>query len=179
METTKLTEAKPLIAERPVFITVLCIVSFVISALAFYSTAMNAIQANIFHNISKLEQSMDSAIARSTTDSIISPQHKATENFAINMMRHTLSGMSSSNLYKSAIANFCYGLLTLLGTLLMWRLRKIGYWIYLLGIIISVTAPLVIYGTSNLIGLFTAIGLGMLGLVMMVLFTINKKHLVY
>jgi len=178
MEPIELNEVGSPKAERPIFITVLCIVSFIISAFAFYSSAVSSIQANLMQDFSKLEQTMDSAMAMSNNDSAASPQQKAAQNFSKNIMKHTFSGLTSENIYKAALANFCYGLLTLFGALLMWRLRKIGYWLYLLGIIISAIAPIAIYGTSNWIGLFTAVGMGMLGLVMMVLFTINKKHLV-
>lgn len=167
-------------SKRPVFITVLCILSFVISAFALYSSAVSSLQARLMQDFSTLEQTMDSAIKMSTTinDSLRSPEQKAVQDMSKKIMKHTLGGMSASNIYKAAIANLCYGLLTLLGALLMWRLRKIGYWLYLLGILISFIAPVAIYGTDNWIGLFTSLGLGLLGITMVVLFTINKKHLV-
>ena len=164
--------------QRPVFITVLCILSFVVSAYALYSAAISSIQANLLQDFSKLEQTMDSAMALSNNDSIVSPQQEAAQNISKNIMKHTFSGLTSDNIYKAALANFCYGLLTLFGALLMWRLRKIGYWLYLVGILISIVAPVAIYGTGNWIGLFTTIGMGLLGITMVVLFTINKKHLV-
>jgi len=178
MEPIELNEIASPKAERPVFITVLCIVSFIISAFAFYSSAVSSIQANLMQDFAKLEQTMDSAMALSNNDSIVSPQQKAAQNFSKNIMKHTFSGLTSDNIYKAALANFCYGLLTLFGALLMWRLRKIGYWLYLVGILISIVAPVAIYGTGNWIGLFTTIGMGLLGITMVVLFTINKKHLV-
>jgi hypothetical protein len=180
MEPIELNEVGSPKAERPVFITVLCIVSFIISTFAFYSSAVSSLQANLMQDFSKLEQTMDSAFELSTTtnDSINAREQKAVQDMSKKIIKHTFGGMSASNIYKAAVANLCYGLLTLFGALLMWRLRKIGYWLYLLGIIISIVAPVTIYGTDNWIGLFTTIGMGLLGITMMVLFTINKKHLV-
>ena len=166
--------------QRPVFITVLCILSFVVSAYALYSAAISSIQANLLQDFSKLEQTMDSAIQMSTNtnDSFQTAQQKETQEISKKIMKHTFSGLTSETFFKAAMANLCYGLLTLIGALLMWRLRKIGYWLYLLGIIISVVAPIAIYGTDNWIGLFTSLAMGLLGLTMVILFTINKKHLV-
>lgn len=180
MENQALTDNDSIASKRPVFITVLCILSFVISAFALYSAAISSIQANLMQDFSKLEKSMDSLIQQTTNsiDSIQTPEQKQTQEISKKIMKHTFSGMSSKNIYHAAIANLCYGLLTLFGALLMWRLRKIGYWLYLLGIIISVVAPIAIYGSDNWIGLFTSLAMGLIGLTMIILFTINKKHLV-
>ena len=180
MEPINKYEIEPQKPQRPVFITVLCILSFVISAFAFYSSAVSSIQANLMQDFSKLEHAMDSAIELSTTtnDTFNSQEQKAVQDMSKKIMKHTFGGMTASNIYKAAIANLCYGLLTLVGALLMWHLRKIGYWLYLVGILISIVAPVAIYGTDNWIGLFTSIGMGVLGITMVVLFTLNKKHLV-
>lgn len=49
-----------------------------------------------------------------------------------------------------AIAQFAYSLLTLIGAILMFRLRKIGYWIYVAGIAVGLVLPVVLVGVGAL-----------------------------
>jgi uncharacterized MnhB-related membrane protein len=66
----------------------------------------------------------------------------------------------------------------LIGAIMMWNLRKIGFWIYVLGTVIGIVAPLIIY-SGNLIGAISSIGIGFFGVLFVVLYAINKKQLVY
>ena len=45
-----------------------------------------------------------------------------------------------------AIAQFAYALLTLIGAILMFRLRKIGFWIYMAGIGAGLVLPVALVG---------------------------------
>ena len=49
-----------------------------------------------------------------------------------------------------AIAQFAYSLLTLIGAVLMFRLRRIGFWVYVLGVLVGLVAPVALAGTSAL-----------------------------
>lgn len=102
---------------------------------------------------------------------------KSTE-AAANMMKSLVGGMNAEAIKNNAYASILAAVLTLMGAILMWKLRKVGFWVYVLGTIISIVAPLIIY-SGNLIGAFTAIGFGFFGLLFIVLYAINKKQLVY
>ncbi|SOD88683.1 hypothetical protein [Spirosoma fluviale] len=49
-----------------------------------------------------------------------------------------------------AIAQFAYSLLTLIGAILMFRLRKLGFWIYVAGIVVGLVLPIALAGVGAL-----------------------------
>ena len=97
---------------------------------------------------------------------------------AANMMKSLVGGINAESIKNNAYASILAAMLTLIGAIMMWKLRKVGFWIYVLGTAISVIAPLIIY-SGNLIGAISSIGLGFFGVLFVVLYAINKKQLVY
>ena len=59
----------------------------------------------------------------------------------------------------------------------MFRLRKTGYWLYIAGIVVLVAAPLLIFGTSNLLNLGIAMLSGGIGMLFILLYSLQLKHL--
>ncbi|GAB4008749.1 hypothetical protein GCM10028808_15620 [Spirosoma migulaei] len=49
-----------------------------------------------------------------------------------------------------AIAQFIYALLTLIGAILMFRLQRIGFWIYVAGIAVGLILPIILAGFGAL-----------------------------
>lgn len=49
-----------------------------------------------------------------------------------------------------AIASAAYSLLTLIGAVLMFRLRRIGFWIYIAGVVVGLILPIMLVGFSAL-----------------------------
>lgn len=47
-------------------------------------------------------------------------------------------------------AQFGYSLLTLIGAILMFRLRRFGYWVYLLGVLVGIIGPVALAGFNAL-----------------------------
>ncbi len=165
------------LAKRPTFITVLCIISFILSAFAFFNGFVSIIKANLANSAALAVNTLDSFESIIVIDSLSTPEQKNAQLFAKKILESTKSSFDSQKILYNAFSTFSYALLTLFGALLMWRLRKIGYWIYLFGIIISVVAPIVIYGSGNWIGIFASVVMGVIGLTMFILFTVNKEHL--
>jgi predicted cobalt transporter CbtA len=97
---------------------------------------------------------------------------------AANMMKSLVGGISAETIKNNAYASILAAILTLIGAIMMWKLRKIGFWIYVLGTVIGIVAPLIIY-SGNLLGAISAIGIGFFGILFVVLYAINKKQLVY
>jgi len=78
---------------------------------------------------------------------------------------------------KIALFGLVASMLTLGGAFLMFQLRKIGFWIYLVGIGIAVVAPFTVYGAGNLLGIIISSGTGLVGIVFCVLYAVNLKHM--
>ena len=49
-----------------------------------------------------------------------------------------------------AIGQFFYSLLTLIGALLMFRLLRIGFWVYVAGVVVGMVIPITLVGPSAL-----------------------------
>jgi hypothetical protein len=89
-----------------------------------------------------------------------------------------LTDLTLENIKNNSYASILSSILTVLGAILMWKLRKIGFWIYVLGTVIGVVAPVIIF-PGNIIAVILSIGLAFFGALFVVLYAINKKQLVY
>jgi hypothetical protein len=98
--------------------------------------------------------------------------------FAQKFATDMLGAINSENIKNNALTSILASLFTLFGALLMWNLRSIGFWVYVAGTLISIIAPLIIY-QGNILGGLSAILIGFIGLVFIVLYAINKKQLVH
>ncbi|MDP2175222.1 MAG: hypothetical protein Q8K70_04855 [Bacteroidota bacterium] len=95
-----------------------------------------------------------------------------------NTVGGALASVTEETIRNSAYASIIAAILTLMGAFFMWGLKKIGFWVYVLGTAVSIIAPIIIYN-GNVVGAFTAIGLGFVGLIFVILYAVNRKHLVY
>jgi hypothetical protein len=66
--------------------------------------------------------------------------------------------------------------LALAGALLMWRLKKNGYYLYMLSVELGMIGSLVIF-KGNFIGSILFMGVGFAGVLFIVLFSLNLKYL--
>jgi hypothetical protein len=205
--------------KRTTFLTVLCVLTFIGSAISVVSNISNILTADVS---SKMIESMGSTIdeavesnnnqeditmqdasdtlldvneildstnseitdtelletgEQSIEDVANNVENKSAE-AAANMMKSLVGGISAETIKNNAYASILAAILTLIGAIMMWNLRKIGFWIYVLGTVIGIVAPLIIY-SGNLIGAISSIGIGFFGVLFVVLYAINKKQLVY
>lgn len=144
--------------KRPQFITVLCILTFIGSALAFFGAIWGyfSIKAS-----AAMLENMGSAEGDSfgMMSGIQETMIKAVENAVPNMI----------------IGVFC-SLLCLFGALQMWKLKKIGFFIYSVGEITPVIAAFFLGGGGLIGGAGAVVGL-LFAIVWIVLYAINFKHL--
>jgi hypothetical protein len=68
-------------------------------------------------------------------------------------------------------------LLTLLGASLMLRLKKRGFHLYLLGNLIGVVAPLLVFGSGNILGFAFSFFTAFFGGLFLILYSLKIKHL--
>ena len=84
---------------------------------------------------------------------------------------------TSSNMRDNSFFSMISNLLTLIGAWMMLRLRKKGFHFYLLGNIIAVVAPLLVFGSDNFLGFSYAIFAGMTGGLFTVLYALKIKYM--
>jgi hypothetical protein len=159
-------------AKRSTFLTVLCILTFlgsgwgVIGNAITYSTA--ATQAKAM-SIVKDQASQD--IEKSSTTS------NEGEKIAQDMVNSMTNAFSEENLKKSGLAGILASVLCLAGAFLMWTLKKNGFYLYVVGTLVGIVAPFVIFGGANLMSIISSVGAGFIGLIFVILYGVNLKHM--
>jgi 1,4-dihydroxy-2-naphthoate octaprenyltransferase len=158
--------------QRSTFLTVLCILTFLGSGYSLVTNISNYLNANV--SSSFVQQTLDET--QSKIDKDLDGDEKA--NDITNKMMSDASKLASpENLKKSALFSILANVLTLGGALLMFMLRKPGFWLYVAGTLVSIIAPLVIYGTSNIVGLGMTVLISFFGILFVVLYALNLKQL--
>jgi hypothetical protein len=79
-------------------------------------------------------------------------------------------------MHKAAIGGFIASLLTLAGAILMWNLKRKGFYIYILGVALGIAIPFYLYG-NDLIAVGAASFANFFGLVFIALYALNLKSM--
>ncbi|MGH2564743.1 MAG: hypothetical protein ACRDE5_09525, partial [Ginsengibacter sp.] len=102
--------------------------------------------------------------------------YKKRSAFGEKMMITMSQIVTADKIRKSAIGGSISALFTLFGAILMWRLKRNGFYIYIVGILIGVIVPIYLYGNN-----FIAIGMSsfssLFGLVFIALYALNIKSM--
>lgn len=150
---------------RNTFLTVICILTFlgsgwgVIKAIRTYATA------DYVANIA-------GGAIQGAEDKI--NQQGNTPAFVKQIMGSLAEDMTPDFLRKLAILEFISNLLTLSGAILMWNLKKAGFYLYIAGIILLVVAPLAM---GKLVGAIGASLIGFIGVIFIVMYGVNLKYM--
>ncbi|HEY5406905.1 MAG TPA: hypothetical protein VIJ92_07455 [Ginsengibacter sp.] len=164
---------------RPALLKVLCILTFI------GSSFLILMQIGSYSTASKTAQMMSSLKDKEQKDSVISKdsslQHKHAANrkrffFGKTIMSSVSKSMTPENIRKTAIGNMLSAIFTLIGAILMWHLKRSGFFIYVFGIVISVAVPFLLYG-FNTMSFGFAFFSGFFGLLFTVLYALNIKSL--
>lgn len=161
---------------RSTLLTVLCILTFVGSGWTILSSAW------AYSSAAKTEQ-MISSVRRqnindsaSRQDSTVGKEHKRKSEFGFKMMSTMSKMMTADNIRKSAIGAIISALFTLLGAILMWNLRRTGFYLYIAGTLVGISVPFVLYGNNMM-----AVGLSsfssFFGLLFIALYALNLKSM--
>ncbi len=159
------TPAAPTGNVRNTFLTVICILSFlgsgwgVIKAIRSYATA------------DYIAQIGDMAIqnAQKEVNQATNPP-----GFVQAIIGSVEKDMNPDFLRKMAIFQFISNVLTLSGAILMWKLKKTGFYLYVTGIAVLVIAPLAM---GRLVGAIGASLIGFFGVIFIVMYAVNLKQM--
>lgn len=84
---------------------------------------------------------------------------------------------TSSNMRDNSIFSLISNVLTWIGAMLMLRLKRNGFKFYVLGTIIGIVAPLVVFGGTNLLGFAFAFYLFIIGVIFVTLYAFKLKYM--
>ena len=166
---------------RPTLLTVLCILTFIGSGMTIVTNIGNSYQyLSLFctHNGKDVYFFCwkQAGMIQPGKMILLSGKMRKTLSFRAKNDVVGLKRMTVENIRKSAIGAIISGVCTLLGALLMWRLRRNGFYLYIAGVIIGLVVPFYLYGNN-----FLAVGIssfsGFFGLVFIALYALNIKSL--
>lgn len=158
---------------RPTFLTVLCILTFLGSGWGIVDSVIDYFSAETAGDaIEMVEETMDDAMDEIDDNDDMSEKQK---DFITNMMGGITESLTPENIRKSSIVNFLSCLLTLFGAILMWQLKRNGYFLYIAGIAVMVIGMAVIF--KGIIGLAAAGATAFIGVLFIVLYGVNLKHM--
>jgi hypothetical protein len=147
--------------KRPTFLTVLCILSFVgcawglISGISTYFTAKSQIAATLTKDVGTV-QGVDAKAVEATTNNII-------QAMGIDPVK-----LSNGNLMIALL-----NVVILLGALMMWMLKKIGFYIYTVG---QLAVLGVMFGyIGGLVGGLGGIVAAILSAAFIIMYAVNLK----
>lgn len=156
------------------FLTVLCILTFVGSTFGILGGIYGYFTAKATTSmVTQSRETMDSLIKDANIDSADIKPLKLVTNLSNTMSKgYTVEKIRNNSLFQILASIFCLG-----GALLMWKLKKSGYYSYLIGTLIGIIGPLAIFGIDNFLGIASSLGVALVGIVFCILYGLNYKHL--
>ncbi len=160
-------------AVRPSFLTWLCILTFIGSGWAMISSAYTYVSAGKYANILSQEKPVrnDTAYVDST-----GAVHNRKNVFSEKIEASFSKILDKDNMRKMAIGNLIAAIFTLTGALFMWKLKLAGFYIYILGVIIGLLMPFLLFG-NDMIAVGAASFTNFFGLVFIALYALNLKSM--
>jgi len=158
---------------RPSFLTWLCILTFIGSGWTIMSSVYTFVAAQRYANIISQEKPFNKDSAYVDSSGSI---HNERNVFSEKIKASFSKILDKDNMRKLAIGNFIAALFTLSGALLMWRLRRTGFYIYILGVVIGLGVPILIFG-NDLIAVGATSFNNFFGIVFIALYALNLKSM--
>lgn len=172
---------------RPTFLTVLCILTFLgsgyslISNIGGYFTAETAAKSmQLVSSQTKISIDSTNKVADSlgaATDSISKAPANKGEAFAQNLLDSMTNIFTVENIKKSSTYSAVAALLCLVGAILMWQLKRPGFFMYVGGTLLGIAGPIAVFGAGNLLAIMSTVLVGFIGLIFVVLYAVNLKHM--
>ncbi len=92
-------------------------------------------------------------------------------------MEAALEMLDEKKIKQQAVALGIASLLTLSGALLMFLMKPVGFWFYLLGSILNVAAPLYLFGWNTIPGIIAVVVPGVVGTAFVIMYAFNIKDM--
>ncbi len=165
------TEESPAKKGRPTFLTVLCILTFIVSGYNFFEAGFGLFVADSFDQSQWTEISQQMSEAMNDVDS----QSREVIETMMNAASETIvAGME--NAMVLGLIDMLAAALSVIGAILMFKLKKTGYYAYVFAKIIGIIVPLTILGVNLLTGIIFGFA-AFVSVVFIILYGLNLKHL--
>ena len=159
---------------RSTFLTVLCVLTFIGSAYGLYQGVTSITNAKKMANMVSAKNDPQKQEEQRKK---LQGQNDKGSKFALKMMDSVKEFTNENKIRQSGIFAIVANLLTLGGALLMWRLNRTGFYLYVAGIITWVVSPFVIYGSGVFIAMLGAAFAFFIGLLFIILYAMNLNYM--
>lgn len=158
----------PVPAQRPTFLTVLCILSFIAGAWGVFDGYRTGFTDKAQRDLEEARTTIEEAMEQMSGGS----------GLAERMMEEGLAAAEQTVQHAQpiGISGLALSALSLFGVWLMWNLKRNGFYLYVLAGIGGLIAPISILGTSSVV----IMGMGISGfftVLFIVLYAVNLKHM--
>ncbi|MEO6732433.1 MAG: hypothetical protein ABIN01_14540 [Ferruginibacter sp.] len=158
-------------AGRPVFITVLCILTFIGSGWGLIGGAIQYFTAE------KQAQTMVLTKEKASADLQKGGKDDAGTKMAEKVVNSMTSAFTVENLKNAALAAILAAALCLAGARMMWNLKKTGFYLYVVGTLVGIISPFLIYGSNNIMSIISSVIVGFIGIIFVILYGVNLKYM--
>lgn len=162
----------PMAPLRPGFLTVLCYLTlFASSYMMLSAIAGIADPEEMSKSMSKSMENWEPVFAKA-----LEADPKGQEEFERSMEEVAFAN-TPSNMRDNSFFSLISNLLTLIGAMLMLRLKKNGFRLYVLGCLIGIVAPLLVFGSDNFLGISHAMLTGISSALFVLLYALKLKYM--
>ena len=154
---------------RPVFLTVLCILTFIGSGWGIISGISSYLTANTAAGVAQA--------AMQDAKEELENEGNTGSRLAEKMLSGTSEMLQPANIKKSALFSIVSSVFTLLGAILMFGLKKTGFYSYLVGTAIGIAGPFIAFGGGNFLTIIASSAIAFIGILFVILYALNAKHL--
>jgi len=162
----------PISPLRPRFLTILCYLTlFASSYMMLSAVAGLSDPEELTKTLNKSMENWDTVFSQA-----MEADPKGKEQFE-KAMEDICFANTRSNMRDYSFFSLVSNLLTLIGAVLMLRLKKNGFRLYVLGCIIGVISPMIVFGAGNLLGLSYAMFSGFSSVLFILLYGFKLKYM--
>ena len=129
--------------DRPVrsqFLTLLCVLTFIGSSLSLFDAVMTLAQTDAASDTPRIHRNYTPEQQKQLPKQYFEDRSAGEES----------APTDPDRIRRLSMAQFPYALLTLLGAVLMFRLRRLGFWVYTAGVAIGLVLPVALVGFGAL-----------------------------
>ncbi|MEO8854397.1 MAG: hypothetical protein ABI359_11485 [Ginsengibacter sp.] len=165
---------EPLLPSRPSFLTWLCILTFIGSGWSIVNSIWSYSMAGKTFVI-RTEKSVSINDSIRVDSTALENQHSNSV-FPQKIKASIAKMLTKENIRKGAIGRLLAAFFTLTGAILMWRLNRKGFYLYILGIIIGLIVPFYLFG-NDLIAVGASSFSTFFGLIFIALYALNLSSM--
>ena len=164
----ELQDGEQLHTHRPLFLTILCILGFLVGLGGMFQNARGYFKAEEAVN------NIQSGNSKTQLKNFFSISNSSSTNATNKPV--SIGNLNVENYQKFSLGGVLAYLLCLIGTVLMWRLKKNGFYAFALGTFFNVITHFLLFGDNiSAMGLSIVVALG--GLVFVILYGLQLKNM--